>query len=160
MIVILMGVSGSGKTTISQRLANALGWQFYDGDIFHTHANVEKLKQGIALTDADRIPWLTAIRLKITELLETGQSAVLACSALKREYRNFLSGGNNIRFIYLKGSYSLISKRLENRHNHFMNPNLLSSQFDVLEEPEGVSVIDINQEPDVIVNQIKGELQH
>ncbi|MBI3801248.1 MAG: gluconokinase [Deltaproteobacteria bacterium] len=156
MIIILMGVSGSGKTTIGQLLAQDLGWPFSDGDDFHPQANIDKMRQGIPLTDDDRDSWLTALRHYIDTLLDNRQSAVLACSALKQTYRDRLGGNRSaICFIYLKGDYALIRQRLQKRQGHFMNADLLASQFATLEEPEGVPAIDIAQEPRAIVESIK-----
>jgi gluconokinase len=159
MVVILTGVSGAGKTTIGQLLAADLRWPFYEGDDFHPQANIDKMRQGIALTDDDRDPWLTALHHLIDELTREGQSAVIACSALKQSYRDRLSGGRqNVRFVYLKGGYDLIRGRLQERQSHFMKANLLASQFEALEEPEGVLTVDVAQEPQAIVSLIEREL--
>jgi len=159
MVILLMGVSGSGKTTIGHLLAQDLGWPFYDGDDFHPRANIDKMRQGIPLTDADRDSWLTALRQQIDTLVNNRQPAVLACSALKQAYRDRLSKGQpEVCFVYLKGSYDLIRQRLLARHGHFMPTDLLKSQFDTLEEPEDVPAIDISQTPEVIVNSIKRTL--
>jgi gluconokinase len=159
MVVILMGVSGAGKTTIGQLLAADLGWPFYEGDDFHPPANVEKMGHGIALTDEDRGPWLTALRHLIDTLIEENRSAVIACSALKQAYRErLLSDEKRVRFVYLKGDYSLIHERLRQRHGHFMKADLLTSQFETLEEPAGVLTIEVAREPEVIISLIKREL--
>jgi gluconokinase len=157
LIIILMGVSGSGKTTVGRLLAGELGWMFYDGDDFHPQANIEKMKKGIALTDKDRKPWLAALRRLILDLIHNNQSAVIACSALKKSYRDFLGKGteNNIVFVYLKGNYDLIHQRLLERRDHFFDMKLLESQFETLEEPGGVLTIDIAQEPILIVSQVR-----
>ena len=156
LIIILMGVSGSGKTTIGRLLAQDLGWPFYDGDDFHPQANIDKMRQGIPLTDDDRDAWLTALRQQIETFIDNRQSAVLACSALKQAYRERLRGDRpEVRFIYLKGDYALIRQRLQGRQGHFMKADLLSSQFATLEEPKGVPAIDIAQEPGAIVTCIK-----
>jgi len=158
-VIILMGVSGSGKTTVGQRLAAELGWPFYDGDDFHPPANVDKMRQGLPLTDDDRAPWLTALRHLIDGVLEARQSAVIACSALKQAYRNRLAGPHReVQFVYLKGSYALIRQRMLERHGHFMRAGLLASQFDTLEEPEEALTVDIAQEPGAIVDQIRRTL--
>jgi gluconokinase len=159
MIIILMGVSGSGKTTVGRLLARDLGWPFYDGDDFHPQANIDKMRQGIPLTDADRDSWLTALRQQITALIANHQSAVLACSALKQAYRDRLRGDQpEVRFIYLKGDYALIRRRLRKRRGHFMKADLLTSQFAALEEPQGVPTVDIAQAPEAIVECIKQAL--
>jgi len=159
MIIILMGVSGSGKTTIGARLAQALGWPFYDGDQFHPPANIAKMQQGIPLTDADRWPWLHALRAHIETCVHQGVSAVLACSALRQAYREHLSIDEaEVRLVYLKGNYDLIRKRLAQRRGHFMPPGLLASQFAALEEPEQVVVIDIVHFSDTVVELIREQL--
>jgi len=155
-----MGVSGSGKTTIGSLLAQDLGWPFYDGDDFHPQANIDKMRQGVPLIDADRDSWLTALRHHIDILLDNRQSAVLACSALKQAYRDRLGGDRPaVRFIYLKGDYALIRQRLQKRQGHFMPADLLKSQFATLEVPEDVLAIDISRTPEVIVNSIKRALE-
>lgn len=158
-VVILMGVSGSGKTRIGQLLAKELNWLFYDGDDFHPKVNVEKMSRGIALTDEDRASWLTALEQLIQDLIGERQSAVIACSALKQTYRDrLLKDRNDVVLVYLKGDYGLTRERLLSRKSHFMKADLLASQFDTLEEPKGVLAVDSAQEPEVIVNQIKQRL--
>jgi carbohydrate kinase (thermoresistant glucokinase family) len=162
MVVILMGVSGSGKTFIGERLAAELDWSFYEGDDYHPQSNVEKMSQGVALTDADRAPWLDALHVLIGKLLAQDESAILTCSALKRVYRDQLVGDyDGGRIVYLRGSYTLIRQRLESRKGHFMKADLLASQFRALEEPEAnenVLTVDISQRPKAIVETIKREL--
>jgi gluconokinase len=156
MIVIVMGVSGSGKTTIGKLLAKDLGWKFYEGDEYHSRSNIEKMSHNIPLTDSDRKPWLAALRKLITDLLRQDQLAVITCSALKEKYRKQLQiDEQKIRWIHLKGTYSLISKRLRQRENHFMKQDLLRSQFEILEEPENAIVIDTHANPRKIVTEIK-----
>src|SRR4051794_6370883 len=128
MVVILMGVTGSGKTTVGRLLAGQLGWMFIEGDDLHLQANVEKLKQGVALTDQDREPWLKAIRQRIRAAIEQRSDAVVACSALKQSYRRTLQLGENVIFVYLKADAAVLRERLKMRIGHFMNPGLLQSQ--------------------------------
>ena len=159
MIIILMGVSGSGKTTIGARLAQALGWPFYDGDQFHFPANITKMQQGIPLTDADRWLWLHALRVHIEICIHQGVSAVLACSALKQAYREHLIIDEaEVKVVYLKGDYDLIHERLAQRRGHFMPPGLLASQFVALEEPDRGVVVNIVHSPETIVALIREQL--
>ena len=157
--LIVMGVSGSGKTTIAALLAQELGWRFEDGDWFHPKANVEKMESGIPLTDADRQPWLEAIAAWVEDLHTKAAHGVVACSALKRHYRDILarSGHEVVRFVYLKGDKELIAKRITARHGHFMPPALLESQFAALEEPspdEHAIVVSVAGTPREIVGDI------
>ena len=158
MVIILMGVSGTGKTLIGKRLAAELAWSFYEGDDYHPQDNVEKMSQGIALSDADRAPWLEALHELIGTLLAQDESAVLTCSALKRAYRQRLVHHHHgVRIVYLRGSYELIRQRLEARRSHFMQADLLASQFEALEEPdasEGVLTVDTSQRPETIVEVV------
>jgi carbohydrate kinase (thermoresistant glucokinase family) len=163
VVAVLMGVSGSGKSTIGERLAADLGCVFLEGDDFHPAANVAKMKQGIALTTKDREPWLQSIAAKIDELLLTKKSAVFSCSALQRAYRDIIVGDRpHVALVYLKGDYDLIQHRLQGRHGHFMPASLLKSQFDTLEEPtpdEHPIVADIAMPPLEICDQIMRQLQ-
>jgi gluconokinase len=157
-----MGVSGSGKTTIARRLAEIKGWALIEGDSFHPPENVAKMAAGIPLTDEDRWPWLRAIAATIDAFRTRGESAVVACSALRRAYRDVLIGGRpDVRLVYLKGSRELIGERLKERKHHFMPPDLLESQFQTLEEPgpdENAIVVDVGGSPDEIVRVIMEQL--
>ncbi len=160
MILILMGVTGCGKTTIGKQLAQELHWPFYDGDDFHPRANVEKMRSGIPLTDEDRDPWLATLQDLIREKLRANQPAILACSALKQKYRDRLQvDPQNVRFVFLQGDFGIIAKRLAARSNHYMNPNLLTSQFDALEEPREALVVSVAGTPEAIAARIRTELQ-
>src|SRR5437763_1727487 len=136
MIVIVMGVVGAGKTTVGSILAAELGWQFADADDFHPPANVEKIRSGTALTDADRAPWLELLRKAIVGWSAANANVVLACSALKSSYREELNIGPALSFVYRKGSAPLIAERLHQRHGHFAGESILSSQLADLEEPQ------------------------
>jgi gluconokinase len=155
MIIIVMGVAGSGKTTIGKLLAERLGWPFFEGDDFHPKANVDKMAAGTPLTDDDRAGWLESIAGQIRQLEEEGRSGVVACSALKDAYRQILSGaGSDVRFVYLKGDYRSIRQRLESRVGHFMKPEMLDSQFEILEEPQNSLVIEINKPLEEIIETV------
>lgn len=157
MIVLVMGVSGSGKTTIGERLAARLGCGFSDADQFHSPANKAKMSRGIALTDADRQPWLLAIRAAMDEQRRQGRDHVFACSALKRRYRELLRGADDdLRLVYLQGPPDLLARRLRQRKGHFFAPELLADQLDTLEPPNPgeALVMDIRQPPEVIVERI------
>ena len=158
MVVVVMGVSGSGKTTIGTQLALALHWDFEDADWFHPTRNIDKMHAGIALTDEDRAPWLIAIADFIDQARCAGRHAVVTCSALKRRYRTVIIGNRpDVRLIYLKGDMDLIGRRIAVRHEHFMPTSLLQSQFDALEEPgldENPIVVSIEPRPREIVARI------
>jgi gluconokinase len=158
MIVIVMGVVGSGKTTVGLLLASELGWKFADADDFHSPANIEKIRGGIPLTDEDRWPWLKRLRSAIEEWIKKKQNTVLACSALKRSYRQELNAGTEVRLIYLKGSAGLIAKRLHSRHGHFADEKILASQMADLQEPEAAVSVEITSTPAEIVSQIREKL--
>jgi gluconokinase len=161
MIVIIFGVSGAGKTTIGKLIADELGWRFYEADDFHSQANIEKMRRGIPLTDKDRWPWLEKLRALIERCVESGENAVLGCSALKRAYRQQLYISAEVKFVFLRGDYPLIAKQLRHRHGHFMNPALLRSQFADLEGPkpaEDVLTIELGRTPEQLVEEIKTKL--
>lgn len=155
MIVIVMGVVGAGKTTIGKLLASQLGWEFADADDFHPQSNVEKIRHGIALTDEDREPWLDRLREAIARWIPDGKNIVLACSALKRDYRAKLCVGPDVRFVFLKGSAALIVDRLRSRHGHFAGESILASQLADLEEPETAITVEISDTPQQIVAEIR-----
>jgi gluconokinase len=159
MIIVVMGVSGCGKTTVGQQLADRLGWPFFDGDAFHPPANINKMSRGIPLTDEDRWDWLAAIAHRMQELIAANQSGVFACSALKQKYRDQLSIDSNVRFVYLKGSYDLIWSRMQARTHHYMKPEMLASQFAALEEPRDALALDIARPPEELVEAIIAYLQ-
>lgn len=157
MVILLMGVSGAGKTTVGQLLAEQLGWQFADGDDYHSAANVEKMRNGVPLTDADRGPWLETLRALIAGWLASQQSAVLACSALKRSYRESLCISTEVRLAYLRGTPQLLQQRLRARVGHYMTERMLASQLAALEEPDDAMAIDIDidRPPAEIVAEIR-----
>jgi gluconokinase len=155
MVIVLMGVAGSGKSTIGRMLARALGGDFCDADDLHPQANRDKMRRGIPLNDDDRRPWLAAVRALIEHCENASVDAVIACSALKESYRTTLLGGaKDVHLVYLKGSPGLIAQRLAARHGHFFDPALLKSQFDSLEEPGDAIVVDIAETPAQIVDTI------
>jgi gluconokinase len=160
MVVVLMGVSGTGKTTVGKVLAAELGWTFVEGDDFHPVANVAKMKAGIPLNDEDRRPWLQALRRRIEAACRQGENIVLACSALKRDYRQYLERDDLecVYYVFLHGSKDLISSRLAKRKGHFMDPNLLQSQFEALEVPEGTLQVEITPPPEIIAAEIRRNL--
>jgi gluconokinase len=160
MVLVLMGVSGTGKTTVGEILAAELGWAFIEGDDYHPAANVEKMQAGIPLNDDDRRPWLQALRKRIEEACRHGENTILACSALKRDYRRFLARNDLecVYYVFLHGSEELISRRLADRKGHFMDPNLLASQFEALEVPEGTLQVDITPAPETIAAKIRHKL--
>ena len=158
MIIVLMGVSGSGKTTIGRLLSEQLGWVFYEADDYHSPASVEKMRGGVALDDEDRRPWLATLRDLLRACLKRDESAVLACSALKRRYREFLLIDESVVLVFLKGDYQLIESRLALRRGHYMNPSLLGSQFETLEEPADAVQVDVTSSPEEIAEEIRGRL--
>jgi gluconokinase len=161
MIVVLMGVSGSGKTTVGRLLADQLGWAFVEADDYHPAANVEKMRRGEPLTDADRRPWLDALRRRIDDACRRGENVVLACSALKHAYQDYLERDDPacVWYVYLHGSEDLICRRLAARKGHFMNPALLHSQFELLEPPADAVRVDVAPSPEDIVAEIRRKLE-
>lgn len=182
MILIVMGVSGSGKSRIGELLAERLACSFVDGDAFHSIANKEKMAHGIPLTDADRWPWLTAIRTAIEAKLHAGENAVFGCSSLKRVYRDVLRGmprtddvcgvprsndmrgsvhTDDVRFVYLQGSFELLRARLGERTGHFFDPSLLQNQLDILEEPaeDEATTVSIELTPEAIIDRVLASLK-
>ncbi|MBE9006907.1 gluconokinase [Fortiea sp. LEGE XX443] len=162
MIVILMGVAGSGKTTIGQALAATIEWEFCDADWFHSTTAKEKMNRGEPLTDVDRQPWLQSLQTAIAQWLQEKKNVILACSTLKASYRQILCNNDpQVKLVYLQGSYELIEQRLRDRLGHFMNANLLQSQFDTLEVPTAGEAIyiDISQDLEAIVQEIRNFLR-
>jgi gluconokinase len=158
MVVVLMGVSSSGKSTAGLRLSRILGWPFRDADGFHPPANIEKMSRGVPLEDSDRWPWLDAIARWIDEQLDGGESGIVSCSALKRAYRRrLIRDRTDVRLVFLKGSFELIGRRMERRRDHFMPLSLLRNQFEVLEEPqpdENAIVVPVAMPPKRVVETI------
>lgn len=153
--VIVMGVSGCGKSSVGESLARSLGWDFYDADNFHPPANVAKMANGTPLDDSDRAPWLASLHDMISSSLKADQPGVLACSALKERYRQQLMDSNDgVQVVYLKGTYDLIWSRMEKRTDHYMKPHMLQSQFEVLEEPTDALTMDISLPVEEIVQEI------
>jgi gluconokinase len=156
MILVLMGVSGSGKSTVGKILADQLGWTFVEADDYHPKANVEKMRSGRPLDDDDRRPWLAALRQRIDQACRHGEDVVLACSALTHRYQDYLEQDDPpcVRYVYLEGSPELIRKRLAARKGHFMNPALLDSQFEALEPPADAVRVNVTPPPEEIAAEI------
>lgn len=160
MVIVVMGVSGSGKTTVGRSLAAALGWTFYEGDEAHPPDNLRKMAAGTPLADADRLPWLRELRRLIESCLAAGEDAVLACSALKESYRGILAGGlEGVCFVHLAGDPSLIAERLEHRQGHFMKAGMLASQLAVIEPPKDGISVEVEGSPEEIVAEIRRRLE-
>jgi gluconokinase len=161
VVIIICGVAGVGKSTVGQLLAEELHWQFYEADNFHSAANIEKMAAGIPLTDEDRQPWLDKLRESIERCLAAEENAVLACSALKKAYRDRLRVSEEVKFVFLRGNREQITQQLRDRRGHFMGPVLLDSQFADLEEPqpeEHVLAVELGSSPQDLVNLIKTKL--
>lgn len=159
MVIVLMGVSGAGKTTVGRLLAGELGWQLLEGDDLHSAANKSKMARGIALSDADRAPWLASIRRLITGSLSRNVDAVVACSALKQAYRDEIALDPRVKIVYLRADQDLIAARIAARRGHFMSKDLLQSQFDTLEQPRDAIEVDVSGTPQSIVEEIRRKLQ-
>lgn len=166
MIVVVMGVSGSGKTSIGKRLAETISCEFADADDFHPRANKEKMRSGVPLTDEDRLQWLQDLRKLISDHQSESSSLILACSALKENYRRVLEGTEDksqqqskVIFVWLKVDFETVQKRLKKRRHEFMNPDLLKSQFDTLEEPTDAIVVDARKSIPIVVGEIVQKIQ-
>jgi gluconokinase len=161
MVIVLMGVSGAGKTTVGRLLAQALGAEFAEGDAYHPPANVEKMRRSIPLEDADRWPWLQILAAQVGLWLAAGKTVVLACSALKQSYRDVLAQGRpGVRFVHLEGDKALIRRRLDARRGHYMPATLLDSQIAALEPPVDAITVDVAGTPEAIVADIVQHLGH
>jgi len=158
MIIVMMGVAGSGKTTIGKLLASNLSWQFADADDFHSAANVEKMRSGMPLTDDDRWPWLERLRSLLSSWIQSSTHGVLACSALKQTYRDRLKVSDEVRFVYLKEEEALLRERLQVRPGHYMKSGMLDTQLATLEEPHDALTVDASRTPAEIVEEIKAGL--
>jgi gluconokinase len=158
LVIVVMGVAGSGKTTVGSLLASDLGWEFADADDFHSAENVEKMRHGTPLTDADRKPWLEKLRARIVEWIEAGKNGVLACSALRQVYRDQLRVNPQVHLVYLKGERALFSERLLERPGHYMKWPMLESQLATLEEPLDAVTVNASSPPGKIVQDIREKL--
>lgn len=158
-VVLVMGVAGSGKTTVGRRVAERLDWAFLEGDRFHSKANVAKMASGEPLTDEDRWPWLAAMHAALAQHQAEGRSAVLACSALKASYRaRLLNDLDNTQIVYLKGDFDLINQRMQARQGHYMKASMLESQFNILEEPDDAWNVDVALPVDTLVETVLDQL--
>jgi len=158
VIVLLMGPAGSGKTTVGELLASQLGWEFADGDNFHSPANIEKMARSVPLDDNDRIPWLNSIREAMEQWNAQRRNVVLACSALKKSYRDRLQIISGVKLFYLKGTYDLLLERLHSRKGHYATEQLLASQIADLEEPADAITVDVAHSPEEVVAEIRKQL--
>ena len=158
MLIIVMGVAGSGKTSVAEALAEALDWPFYDADYYHSEANIAKMSRGEPLSDEDRESWLAALAAVLREHALARENAILACSALKQRYRDRLHVDRSVRWVYLKGDFDVIMARLQERTEHYMKPNMLASQFAALEPPENAVTVDIRAPIPEIVDEIRKQL--
>jgi len=153
MVILVMGTTGAGKTTVGKLLAERLGWIFLDADDFHPEANIEKMKHGIPLTDADRAPWLANVHAELLRQSQSGQNVVLACSALKQSYRETLSAGLDFRIVYLRGTFDEMRRHILARHGHFAGEAILAGQFADLEEPQDALVLNVAHAPAALVGE-------
>lgn len=161
MFCIIMGVAGSGKSTVGKLLSEHLSCPFFDADDFHTAENIAKMSRGLPLSDRDREPWLFKLKQLIEQITTQGENAILACSALKSNYRQFLSQGQqDLVWVYLRGDYQLILNRVQQRQEHFFREEILRSQFATLEEPTEALVIDVSLSPEAIVDTILIYIAH
>jgi gluconokinase len=158
MVILVMGTTGAGKTTVGKLLASKLHWTFLDADDFHPAANIEKMKHGIPLTDGDRAPWLKNMHEELLRLNAAGKNAVLACSALKQSYRDTLSAGLDFRMVYLRGTYEQMRQHILARHGHFAGESILAGQFADLEEPHDALTLEVSHTPEDLVAQVVSEL--
>lgn len=159
MVILVMGVAGSGKTTVGRALATALGWSFRDADDFHPPANIAKQAAGQPLEDADRAPWLAAIRAHLDACLARGENTVVTCSALKEKYRTqLIVDSARVKLVHLAGSPELLAARIAGRTDHFMKPGMLASQLAALEPPADALTVDIAEPPDKLVARIRRAL--
>ncbi|HEY6127947.1 MAG TPA: gluconokinase [Candidatus Acidoferrum sp.] len=158
MVILVMGTTGAGKSTIGDLLAARLHWAFLEGDDFHPPANIEKMKHGIPLTDADRFPWLANIHAELVRRNQAGQNAVLACSALKQIYRDQLSAGLDLQTVYLRGTFEAMRHHIQSRHGHFAGESILAGQFADLEEPRNAIVLDVSHPPEKLVAEALARL--
>jgi gluconokinase len=158
MIILIMGTTGSGKTTVGTLLAQRTGWEFADADNFHPAANIEKMSRGIPLDDADRAPWLATLREKILAWIAARQNAILACSALKQSYRDELLVSPEVKLVYLKGTYELFAARIHARKGHFAKEDILAGQFRDLQEPANAVVEDARLSPEEMASGICRQL--
>jgi gluconokinase len=159
MVVLVMGTTGAGKTTVGKILAARLRWTFLDADDFHSPDNIDKMHHGIPLTDADRLPWLEKIHTELQRQTQSGKNIVLACSALKQSYRDLLSSELDTRIVYLRGTYDLMRQRIEFRHGHFAGEDILAGQFADLEEPPNALALEVSGSPQQLAAQVIASLR-